>query len=637
MYHPWRAANRTVLDVSLTRAAARIDRNLDLFATVWAYNHRFHIRNAIAQREIFVQRAILVFFHGFNLDGNRGSGRLIPECAGTVYGGFQFDRHYSAPSEPLHPIHRVHLTSIFANKSLAGSIQTILFAAFCSVGAIAVRSAPAIAQAATQSSAVTEAMSQRDSGDFKGAVSILQAHLARYPDDGDALRLLAETLYWQRDFAGAIEVSERSLRLHPEDTSLRLQYAQMLIETGHGARAREVLEPVDSRATHGRSDAILGTLAYWEGDLASADKLVGSAIAAGDTALAIRRIRADIGILTAPWLSVTPSYQHDDQPINRAGVAAQAGWFPVKSTSVSIHGEGLHFSLGDTATRSASTAEVVLSHYAAAARTDFELGAGAVTRSFGSQSDVIGRVGIAARLPGHVRIGARGYRAPYFATEASLSQSLMTNTGIAFAHLDDPRGWLGEAAYQLQRFPDSNNLTTAYAWLLAPIVHSSDVSIQAGYAGAFQTSSESRFTLANTHQPYPPTDSRFNLSGAYQPYYTPIDLQSHSAVAALELHPGPGVTLSASGSYAIRATETSPTFVVVTTTSPPTASVQRLSYTRTFNPYNARGSIQLGNASGLSLVIAGEAFRTGFYSANSASLSLVYRFTGRALRETGAY
>ena len=99
------------------------------------------------------------------------------------------------------PIHRVYWTSILLNKSLARPINAILFAACCSIGAIAVRPTHAMAQV-TQSSAVAEAMSRRDSGDFKGAVAVLQAHLASYPEDGDALRLLAETLYWQKDFAG---------------------------------------------------------------------------------------------------------------------------------------------------------------------------------------------------------------------------------------------------------------------------------------------------------------------------------------------------------------------------------------------------------------------------------------------------
>jgi hypothetical protein len=482
-----------------------------------------------------------------------------------------------------------------------------------------------------------EAVRLRETGNLAGAAALLRSHVETHPDDGDALRLLAETLYWLKDLTGATAVSERGLTLHPEDTELRLQYARMLIETGFGARAREVLAPVGFPSTGGRADAILGTLAYWEGNLAGADRLISSAMASGDTAPAIRRIHADIAILTAPWVGVTPAYQHDDQPINRTGIAAEAGWFPIASTSIALHAQGLRFELGDTTTRTVSLADVTLSHYAASARTELEVAAGAFTRSFGSSSDFTGRVGIAFRLPAHVRLGARAYRSPYFATEASLSQAVMTNTGIAYAHLDDPRGWLGETAYQLQHYQDSNTLTSAYVWLLAPLVHSPTLSVRAGYSGSLQNSSESRFSLAHPRQPYLPGDSRFDLSGSYQPYYTPIDLQSHSVIGAINVHFSRAVTFNANGSYAFHATETAPALLVITTTSPALSTVQRLSYTRIFNPWNAHASLELEPSDGLSLVANGEVLRTGFYSASAASVALVYRFAGRAMRMAGGY
>ena len=212
-----------------------------------------------------------------------------------------------------------------------------------------------------------EAERLRNAGDFAGAAKALRSHLASYPDDGDALRLLAQTLYWQKDLAGSRAAYERALSLHPEDIELRLQYGRMLIETGDGPRAREVLASVGATESHGRADAILGTLAYWEGDLSGADNLLNSAIASGDTDPAVRRIHTDIAVMTAPWVGVTPAFQHDDQPITRTAVGGEAGWFPSPSTSIKVTAQGLRFALGDTANRNVSLADVTLSHYAAAA------------------------------------------------------------------------------------------------------------------------------------------------------------------------------------------------------------------------------------------------------------------------------
>lgn len=508
-------------------------------------------------------------------------------------------------------------------------ILTGLFAGMTTTPAIARSQVTALRDART------EAIQRRNAGDFSGAVALLQEYLKTNPADGEAIRLLAETLYWEKDFAASRSVSEAALELHPEDTDLRLQYARMLIETGYSHRAREVLAPLRPNSTGGRAEAILGTLAYWEGDFAEADKLFATAIASGNTDPAVRRMHTEIALVTAPWVKVSPEYQHDDQPIDRTGVGGEAGWFPTPSTSVSLRGHALRFQLGDTATRNAWLAQLTIAHYAASARTDLNLSAGIVTRSFGSSSDLTGEAGAAVRLPHQVKLGVRLTRAPYFSTEASLSQAVMTNTGTTYARLDEFRGWLGEAVYQLQRYPDSNKLTSAYGWLLAPLVNTTEVLLRAGYSESWQTTSESRFTLAHQHQPFAPGDPRFDLSGLYTPYYTPIDLRSHSAIAAVTLHLTSVATFNANGAYAVRATESAPAFATITTTTPVT--VQRINYQRSFNPWDAHASLELNPSPAVWVVANAGVFRTGFYAAYSASVALVFRLTGRATSMAGAY
>ncbi len=542
---------------------------------------------------------------------------------------------YWRRSNPCPSLHDLALRNLIFR--LRYGTRLITFALVCATGFITSLPATVTAQVQSGTNQREVAVRLRNAGDFAGAVKALRSHLASYPDDGDALRLLAQTLYWLQDFSESRAAYENALSIHPEDTELRLQYAQMLIETGDGNRARDVLAGLGSQETHGRVDAILGTLAYWEGDLARAEDLLSSAIASGDTDPAIRRIHTDIAVMTAPWAGMTPAYQHDDQPITRSEIGAEAGWFPSSSTSIKVTARGLRFALGDTANRNVSLADVALSHYAAAAHTELELGGGAVARSFGSSVGYTARAAVSFRLPAHFKLGARGERSPYFNTEASLSQNVVTNTVIGFLSLDDPRGWLGETAYQAQRYEDANTVMTGYAWLLAPLIHSSTLDIRAGYAASLQNSSESRFTLAHPSQPYLPSDPRFDMSGVYSPYYTPIDLQSHSAIAAMTARSSNSVIFNAGGSYAFYATETAPVFLAITTTTPPAITVQRRTYTRNFNPWNAHASLELNPSASFSLVASGETFRTGFYAATGASVGLIYHFADHAIKAAGGY
>ena len=94
-------------------------------------------------------------------------------------------------------------------------------------------------------------------------------------------------------------------------------------------------------------------------------------------------------------------------------------------------------------------------------------------------------------------------------------------------------------------------------------------------------------------------------------------------------------TFNANGSYAFRATETAPTLLALINNT--SNIVQRLTYTRNFNPWKAHASLEIQPSTDLSLVASGDIFRTGFYTASSASVALVYRLAGRAIRTAGGY
>jgi cytochrome c-type biogenesis protein CcmH/NrfG len=123
--------------------------------------------------------------------------------------------------------------------------------------------AVATSDAAAQAPAVRDAERFRTEGDLNAAVNVLRDHLTRQPNDGEAARLLAQTLYWQHDIAGAERAYEEALRRHPEDSTLRLQYGRMLVETRAWNRARVLLTPlIQQPATHIDATMLLGTMAY---------------------------------------------------------------------------------------------------------------------------------------------------------------------------------------------------------------------------------------------------------------------------------------------------------------------------------------------------------------------------------------
>jgi hypothetical protein len=472
------------------------------------------------------------------------------------------------------------------------------------------------------SNAVLEAQRLRDQGDLDGAVRLLRDEMTQTPGDGDAARLLAETLYWRKDTLGARAVYRKALVQHPEDTTLRLQYARMLAETGNHRQARELLTPLlKIPPARPEAEAMLGQLAYWEGDLSTARRLFLNALAEKpNLEMATRELR-EILDSTAPWVRVSLGGSHDDQPVDRLALAIDSGWFATPLTKLSARVQPVQFWLNGSP-RSVGQFEGAISSYSPRMRLETEVAGGSVFRALnGGRWDWTGRAVMGFRLPEHFTVRARVERSPYFWTQASLNMPVMVQTATGLIHWDDPRGWLGEAGYQQQHYPDNNTIRTEYAWLLVPVVHhDGGATLQAGYAFSANDANQSRFVLAEPNQPYPPGDPRFNNAGVYAPYYTPNHQFIHSAIGAFTMRTGRGVTFHLNGSYAVRATQNAPFFAV-------TSGQTVLNFVpTTFSPWSVRGSFAIPVGNGLILEPTGEAGHTDFYSWAAGGFQITYHF-----------
>jgi tetratricopeptide (TPR) repeat protein len=474
---------------------------------------------------------------------------------------------------------------------------------------------------------VAEARRLRDAGNLDASEALLRPYLQNHPDNGDAARLLAQTLYWLKRPLEARALYEEALLRHPEDVTLRIDYGRMLIETNDRSRARELLVPLSgTAASRGRAEALLGTLSYWDGDWTTAVRLFREALRADSSQADAHRQLAEILTFTAPWARVATALGHDDQTLDRVGGDIQTGWYATPLLALWARVVPTQFRLGDTVTRTLTVAKLGFSNFAPSARFETEMSAGMVQRSYGSSSDWVGKLTLGFRLPQQLTLRVRAEREPYLYTLASLSTPVMTQTLATTLDLNGPRGWLGQAAAQSQRYPDANSVTTGYAWLLAPLLYGPSGELQVGYSVSAQNANQSRFELAQPSQPYPPGDPRYSTLGVYAPYFTPSNLFAQSVLAAFALRSSSGIEFRASGGYGVYATDDVPGFKVVSVGAPPSTTVERTSQRSVFTPWNLKGSLAATLSEAWRTDITGEYARTAFYSGVTASVQLTYRF-----------
>jgi hypothetical protein len=412
----------------------------------------------------------------------------------------------------------------------------------------------------------------RDRGELERAAAMLRRHLAAHPDDVDARWLLAQTLYWQGELEPARAEYERALAGRPGDTLLRLDVARFLVEIGRGQAATRVLAPL--RATRGALPP--------------------------DLRAELARLEIEAARQSAPWVRLGAEAWDDDQPLQGARAELAAGWFPASGVRVALQAAGARLTAGSVEAEVAEY-EALLAVRRPGSRLEAELAGGISARGAGGAQESIGRLTLGLHLPGETRLRAEGRRWRYLWTVNSLNADLMVDTVEASFGRPAAPDWAGEVGARRDSFPDDNEITSAWAWVLAPVVHRPRGSLRLGYAWQQQDAEETRFTAA----------------GVYDPYYTPEQVVAHSAVVAVALTPEPRWSFYLDGAYAFHARQQAPR-------RDPLAGI--VFEERELTPWRARLRAQGELSPRLAIQLGAEHERAAFFEITRASAGITVRF-----------
>lgn len=480
----------------------------------------------------------------------------------------------------------------------------------------AVAPAPASGQARHP---LEEARSLREAGQTRAAAEVVRRYLSGEPGDAGARWLLAQLLRSLGDSPAAHAEYERALALTPDDRWLRLDYAGALLESGDLARASEVALPVTtSDDPHARAEAetILGTAAYWRGDLLSASRRFERALGARSDQPEAARQLAEIRAGAAPWVRLGIDLLDDNQPYTRAGAPLEAGLFlnPLWALSAEVtpgRAEGF-------ASATIVGASAGVRGYVPAARLDLAVRAGTHWDS-GLGGAGVGNAEAGVRLPVGTALRFGVARERYLGTATSVDTLLLFDRLELRLDRAAAPGWAGEAVVRGERFPDGNTIRTAYAWVLAPILPV----IRAGYAAAWQDADASTWRLEPGARPGPPGLGGAGgapLPGIYDPYYTPRELTTHSLLGEL-LVGSASTVLRLSGAYGIHATEQAPQLQAGAGNQPPQLGFAE----RSFNPWRLTAALDLPAGERLAVRVVAEREATAFYRVTRLGASMLYR------------
>jgi hypothetical protein len=238
-----------------------------------------------------------------------------------------------------------------------------------------------------------------------------------------------------------------------------------------------------------------------------------------------------------------------------------------------------------------------------------------------------GELGLA--LPGGVTAAAAARRTRYLSTLSSADTLLMVNTVELRLDRAAAPGWAGEVVFRRETFPDNNHTTSAYAWILAPVLSGGrpadnrrpGASLRLGYAFSWSDADANRWSAVLTGEEAQDSLPGSTIPGRYQPYFTPNDQQVHSLLAEVAATFGGGTTLRLSGTLGILATENAPVLIA---TGP--GESQLFFYERDYTPWRITAGATVPLSRALTLTADAEAWRTSYYEMRQFGVGMVYRF-----------
>jgi tetratricopeptide (TPR) repeat protein len=376
--------------------------------------------------------------------------------------------------------------------------------------------------------------------------------------EGDVytLQLQAQLAYWLQKNRLADSLFNHAISRQANLPALNMDYGRFLFETGRYKESVMYLEKVENDSLYAAEAKLnLAYIDYWEMNYGKAQERVGELLlrypdftAAKDLSLAIKKSKSlhwEAGI----------DFISDDQPYRQThaffkGYFLRSKWL---APQFSLHGASLHPEKGD----GVQTMELWLGNGMRFGSNgpSLNINGGMFFHEYESKAKVMYDVTIRQQIQKGLNIELNASRKPYQYTLSSVPLSLLSDHLHGALSLDH-KDWLGKAAWETNKFPDNNKVSTGYFWGLAPVLRKENVLLQAGYGFTYANSDTNRFVQKPTSQPPVPGE----VEGWYNPYFTPIDQQIHAVLAAAKFQFSNVVTLHVHAQYGVFAKNTTAWF-----------------------------------------------------------------------------
>lgn len=370
----------------------------------------------------------------------------------------------------------------------------------------------------------------RNTGNFKQAIALLKDYHQQHPNELNGAWLYAETLYWNKQYKLSFDAYETALVYHPDNYSLKLDYAISLLGAGKLNKALPLL--VDCYEADNKNITTLYALAqlyYWQHDFKNAKQKLYEIFLIYPEDVNALQLAKQIFKDEATLINFNIDFSHDDQPLSIITPKIEVSNYFDKYTSLSFKVNNPVFISKDK-TYGASWFRLGNTALFNPVNLKIDIYAGLLNFPDKGGNKITWNILAEKKLNRNFNLSANIEQKPYFHTLKSLTQSILyknIDISIIWNNYDK---WNGRASYIISTFNDNNYISTYSAWIMSKPLNINKFNLKLGYGYNFSTSKENNFV---SEQPinYILNNYSQQIKGIYNPYFTPYKQNVHSLIA----------------------------------------------------------------------------------------------------------
>jgi hypothetical protein len=459
-------------------------------------------------------------------------------------------------------------------------------------------------------------------GEYNKALDILGNYHKQYPDDLDGAWLYAQTAYWLKNYKTAFNVYETAIKYHPQNYSLKLDYAISLLGTGNIKKSLSLLQECYNVDKYNTTTLFaMAQIYYWQLEFEEAKQKLYEIFLINPVDKKAIALAREIFKVESYQLNANMLYSYDDQPLNTIIPTIETSKFFNKYLNLTCSLQNPFF-LTDDKKHNAIWLKL---NNTFLFDDNFKISANAGFLNFSNKNKITWKMNIEKKFFQNLLASARVEKIPYFYTLNSLNNNIFyKNFDFSIQWLQN-NNWNFNANFIIYSFGDTNTITTCSGWLTSKPLNFNNFKLKFGYGYNYSSAKENTFVAEKTLSEIINSAEYSQIKGIYNPYFTPYKQNIHSLILILNYNILKKINFETKFSIGLLAYTKNP-YLYLDKNVNNEIIILRDYYKRKFTPFDLSFNFNYDISDKVSLKATYMYNKNNFYTLQYISAGLVYSF-----------